>query len=176
MKKIVLGLLILIGVFSCKSDAERKTEENKKELLILKYTELSRKRNDSILKNMKKNSYTDTTGIGNSPIKVYKYKIVEKEYSTSYKDIKLYYKNVSKKNISAIRFEWYGENAFNEPADMGSSINLGAGGGFTDDALKVGSSANGIWDISSKDVKKIISARDYEVMFEDGSKWTLKKD
>jgi hypothetical protein len=154
MKKIIILICFSFCFISCKSESEKRNEEYDKELQDLKNIELGQKIVDSITKNSLKNIYTDTTGVGNSPIKVYKYKLVEKEYSTSYKDIKLYYKNVSKKNISAIRFEWYGENAFNEPADMGSSINLGAGGGFTDELLKVGASDNGIWEISSNDVKK----------------------
>lgn len=115
----------------------------------------------------------DTGGLFLAPVKVLSARFVEKEYS-NYKDISLKYKNVSKKRISAIRFKWYGENAFNEPADMGA-LNEGWGGGFTDDILKPGATGYGTWGILSKDGKKVLIAYPYEVAFEDGTKWVLNE-
>ena len=113
----------------------------------------------------------DTGGLYLAPIKVLNAKFITKEYS-NYKDISLRYKNISNKVVTAIRFKWYGENAFNEPADMGG-LNAGWGGGFTDDVLRPGSSELGEWSILSKDGKKVLIAYPYEVVFKDGTKWIL---
>lgn len=113
----------------------------------------------------------DTGGLYLAPVKVTSARFVTKEYS-NYKDIALRYKNVSDKMVTAIRFKWYGENAFSEPADMGG-LSEGWGGGFTDDPLKPGSSDYGQWSILSKDGKKILIAYPYEVVFKDGTKWKL---
>jgi len=115
----------------------------------------------------------DTGGLYLAPVKVFSAKFVTKEYS-NYKDISLRYKNVSKKNVTAIRFKWYGENAFNEPADMGGIIQ-GWGNGFTDDLLKPGANDYGEWSILSKDGKKVLIAYPYEVAFADGTKWILSQ-
>ncbi|MBA3283887.1 MAG: hypothetical protein H0U27_02345 [Nitrosopumilus sp.] len=100
------------------------------------------------------------------------YKFVDREYS-NYKSVSLRFKNVSDKKISAIRFAWYGVNAFNEPADM-TTHQSGWGHGFTDDALRPGVIDSGIWDILSKDGKKLLITFPYEVAFEDGSIWKLE--
>lgn len=113
----------------------------------------------------------DTAGLHLSPVKILSAKFVSKEYS-NYKDIRLTYKNVSGKKISAIRFKWYGENAFNEPADM-SGLVKGWGGGFSDDVLRPGATDYGTWNILSRDGKKVLIAYPYEVAFEDGTKWIL---
>jgi hypothetical protein len=113
----------------------------------------------------------DTGGLYLAPIKVLSAKFVAKEYS-NYKDIALRYKNVSGKVVTAIRFKWYGENAFNEPADMGG-LREGWGGGFTDDALRPGGSDYAEWSILSRDGKEILIAYPYEVVFKDGTKWEL---
>jgi hypothetical protein len=114
----------------------------------------------------------DTGGLYLAPIKVLSAKFIKKEYS-NYKDIELQYKNVSNKVVTAIRFKWYGENAFNEPADMGG-LREGWGGGFSDDPLKPGASDYGQWGILSRDGKKVLIAYPYEVVFKDGSKWKLQ--
>jgi hypothetical protein len=115
----------------------------------------------------------DTGGLYFAPIKVLSAKFVSKEYS-NYKDIALRFKNVSNKAVTAIRFKWYGENAFNEPADMGG-LQEGWGGGFTDDALRPGATDYGQWSILSRDGKKILIAYPYEVAFKDGTKWELQQ-
>lgn len=120
-----------------------------------------------------KDAKYDTGGLYLSPIKVLKAKFVEKEYS-NFKDISLNFKNVSNKRVSAIRFKWYGVNAFDEPADVGS-LNNGWGGGFDDDELGIGKTRNSTWSVLSKDGKKILIAYPYEVAFIDGTKWELNK-
>jgi hypothetical protein len=116
-----------------------------------------------------KESFEDTTGLSKSPVIVTRAVFFQEQYSSFY-SVRLNYKNVSGKTISAIRFEWYGENAFGEPADMSGGIS-GYGGGFTDEPLKSGASRNSFWSILSRDGKKVIGARAYEVAFADGSKW-----
>ena len=117
----------------------------------------------------------DTAGLYLSPIKVISARFVEKEYS-NYKDVSVRYKNVSNKKVSAIRFKWYGENAFNEPADVGGLYRNGWGGGFDDEGLSVGRTTSSVWNILSKDGKKILIAYPYEVAFADGTKWELKNN
>jgi hypothetical protein len=119
------------------------------------------------------NSLLDTAGLYLAPVKVLSSRLVQREYS-SYKDIRLTYKNVSGKRISAIRFRWYGKTAFNDPADMGNSFQEGFGGGFDDDPLGIGKSTTSEWSILSKNAKKVVLAWPTEVAFEDGTKWELK--
>ncbi len=129
---------------------------------------------DSMIRELHKEPFLDSTGMSQSPVVVLSAKLFKEEYS-SYKSIKLSYKNVSNKKIQAIRFEWYGENAFGEPADMGSSIISGSGGGFTEEILMPGKVGSGVWSILSQDGKKVIMARAYEVAFADGTNWKLRK-
>lgn len=126
---------------------------------------------DSIVRAKIKEFRFDTAGLSVAPVLILKARMVEKEYST-YKDIALTYKNVSGKKIEAIRFAWYGENAFGEPADMGIGHD-GFGGGFTDDPLKPGKTESGTWSILSRDGKKVILAWPTEVVFEDNTKWMV---
>lgn len=114
--------------------------------------------------------YWDTVGVSSAPVKVLKAWLYRREYS-SYKDIAVQYKNVSGKKISAIRFRWYGLTAFNDPADMGTSMKEGFGGGFTDTPLRPGGSTTSEWSILSRNGKKVVMAWPTEVAFEDGTKW-----
>jgi hypothetical protein len=86
----------------------------------------------------------------------------------------LRFKNVSGKTVTGIRFKWYGENAFNEPADMGG-LQEGWGSGFTHNPLRPGGTDYGQWSILSRDGKKVLIAYPYEVVFKDGTKWELKE-
>ena len=113
---------------------------------------------------------SDTIGIINSPIKIIKSKIVENEYST-YRNVFLRYQNISKKTVTAIRFRWYGLNAFGEPAELGNLFVTGVGSGFTEDIIKPNGIKSSEWDVLSRDVKKIVIAYAYEVVFSDGTKW-----
>lgn len=105
-----------------------------------------------------------------SPIQVTRMRFIEKEYS-SYRDVSLSWKNVSRKKVKAVRFHWFGVTAFGDPADMG--ITDGIGGGFSDDPITPGKSDSGTWDVLSRNGDKIIAAWAYEVVFADGTKWTL---
>ena len=86
-------------------------------------------------------------------------------------DIRLTYKNVSDKNISAIRFKWYGENSFGEPADMGNYNHDGFGAGYDDEGLRKGRTVTNQWSILSRDARKVVDVWPYEVVFADGSRW-----
>ncbi|MCF2217801.1 hypothetical protein H9Q08_00600 [Chryseobacterium sp. PS-8] len=169
MKKTLFTLIILL-LFSCGKKQEYSPEIEAKAGKIVDSIMASNQQKANL---DTKESFLDKELTKNSPVQVLKYRFVEKEYST-YKDVALTYKNVSDKTISAIRFEWYGENSFGEPADMG--VSTGTGGGFTDDALKPGKTDSGQWDILSRDGKKLIGARAYEVVFEDGTKWKLNNN
>lgn len=117
-----------------------------------------------------KGSFSNKKIVKNYPVEVLSAEFIKRSYS-NYKDVRIKYKNVSDKKIEAIRFEWYGENAFGEPADMGTSD--GKGQGFTDDPIHPGKSDSGVWSVLSSDGKKIIGARAYEVVFSNGTKWNL---
>ncbi len=133
------------------------------------------RKSDSMTKAIIKDALFDTIGVSMAPVKVLSAKMVTREYS-SYKDIWLSWKNVGTKKIVAIRFKWYGTNAFSEPADMGSAgLQEGFGGGFADRSLGTGKRDEGTWSIMSRDGKNVVMAWPYEVAFEDGTKWKSGK-
>ncbi len=173
MKTIIAGFLfIAVSITSCKQKSVQSSTPTSdtldKEMLVegIGGPSASESTLSFILR--------DTLSLEDAPVKVISARPVEKEYS-NYKDIRLSYKNVSGKNITAIRFRWYGINAFNEPADMGTSLIEGLGSGFTDDLLRAGRTTSGQWGILSGNLKKVIKAWPYEVAFEDGTKWALTK-
>ncbi len=176
--------LLLASLFlSCTNETELKKENQstgivKSENFSEETTDLelkirAKKITDSLINSVTKSALIDTIGLFTSPIKVIKYKLYQEEYS-NYKNISLTYKNVSKKRIEAIRFRWYGIDAFGEPADMGYGIVEGFGGGFDDDALGAGKARTGSWEILSSRAKKIILAWPIEVIFSDGTKWDIR--
>ncbi len=121
--------------------------------------------------------FDDTVGVSQAPVKIISAKPVTQDYS-NYKDIRITYKNVSNKTITGIKFRWYGLNAFNDPANMGNSADIlghGIGSGFTDDKLRPGKTTSGRWNILSQDLKKVVTAWPFEIAFNDGTKWLLKK-
>lgn len=159
-------LLLLIPVLSCQQyPPSKQTSADSTTLVAAMDTEGKSDSNDELEKVM-----FDTVGLSAAPVKIILAKLVKKEYS-NYRDIRLSYQNVSDKTITAIRFQWYGTNAFGEPAEMGGSIVRGFGGGFTDDILKAGRKDDGEWSISSRDAKKVELAWPTEVVFSDGTKW-----
>ncbi|HEX2627861.1 MAG TPA: hypothetical protein VHM26_02585, partial [Chitinophagaceae bacterium] len=131
------------------------------------------RRVDSMVKESIKDALLDTAGLYTAPVKVVKAYLVTKEYS-NYKDIAITFKNISNKTIDAISFSWYGETAFHEPADMGTSIHEGFGGGFDDDAIGPGKTRTSQWSILSNNAKKVILAWPTKVAFSDGTKWELR--
>lgn len=160
-KKILT--LIMVSWFFCNCSTEPG-----KSTLTLADTIAAHEIADSIINEGMHNAMLDTVGVSNAPVKILSAQPVKNEYS-NYRNVSLKYKNVSNKTISAIKFSWYGENAFGEPADMGMVD--GFGNGNTDRTLKAGKTSSGEWQALSKDVKKIIIAWPREVVFEDGTKW-----
>ena len=172
MRNFTLFFFLISLITSCNSSNNNNKVGSESEKLL---SEINIKNlSDSISKSTIKNLYLDSTGMKNSPIVVLAAKLFKEEYST-YKSIRITYKNVSEKSIEAIRFEWYGENSFGEPADMGNPLNRGLGSGFSDENLKPNSKTTNEWNILSRDGKKVLMARAYEVVFTDGTKWKLIK-
>ncbi len=173
MKKIIY-ILIAMALTSCMNSAEKQAQKEKAKLdstiaAIERQEEIEQKVKQSI-----HDAIFDTVGLSESPVKVYEYGLIKQNYS-SYRNIYLRYKNVSDKIVSGVRFKWYGENVFGEAADMGGYPE-GFGGGYMDNTLRPGKKDYGEWSILSRDAKKVILAWPYEVVFEDGSKWELRKN
>ncbi len=130
---------------------------------------------DSIMRDVFKQVNFDTLTDSPCPIAIVSSQLVKKEYS-NYKDIFIAYKNQGQKEIDGIKFKWYGENVFGEPADMGNAIEKGFGGGFCDDKLKIGKSDEATFGINSQDAKKIVKVWVTEIVFTDGTKWQTKSN
>jgi hypothetical protein len=121
-----------------------------------------------------KKSFLDTLNTKESPVKIISAKLHKTQYS-DHQDIELIYKNVSSKDIKAIRFEWYCENAFDKPASGKNFFIQGKSDGYTATLLKSKQTRSQVWEDFSTDANTIISARTYFVVFSDGTKWELKK-
>lgn len=167
-KNYLILFTLTFLLFSCNSESnEDNIVDNTDEFIdSLEVQEEVERKLDERLTNI----HWDTVGIDKSGLIVTKARFVSDEYS-NYKDIQLTYKNVSGKRIKAIKFSWYGVNAFNEPADCGSLSTLGFGGGFMDDGLGVNRTTTSTWSILSRDGDKVIKAWPTEIAFEDGTKW-----
>lgn len=160
----LFSTLIFILIYSCQANSSKPAiNKTERQHFIDSFMNQEQRKIDSSVKKI----LLDTSGVAYAPIKIMNARFWGR-------NVYLQWKNISNKKISAIRFSWYGENAFNEPADMGvSSFKTGFGGGFTDREIYPGKSDEGTWDIYSKDGKKLIVAWPYEVAFADGSKWKL---
>lgn len=117
-----------------------------------------------------KATFLDTTGQGSSPIRIVSSGIGLNGKPGS-RRIAVRFKNVSDKNISALRFEWYAEDFHGNPADMGDY--LGQGSGTTEESLKSGDYSEAEWEISSVNADSLISIRAYQVFFDDDTSWEL---
>lgn len=118
--------------------------------------------------------YSDTCILTNAPVKIISSNLVKNEYS-GFRDIHLSFKNVSKKDIQAIKFQWYTENALGEPSNLKSSFYFrGESCGLYTELLKSDRSSNVIYEEFSSDAKRIIGAQPYLVIFSDGTKWYPK--
>ena len=159
-----LLLFFLLSFLSCQDNATPETNLSFED--SVRIDREARAKVDSMMTSMA----FDTVGVSEAPIKVINARLVKREYS-NYKDISLTYKNISDKKVSAVRFAWYGETAFGDAADMGTSVREGFGGGFDDEGLRPGKSKTAQWSILSRNAKKVVLAWPTEVAFEDGSKW-----
>jgi|GEM_PF-1811269 len=185
--KRVFASFILIASIGCQDQPKQGTHPASQAIdtsitndtslssLLKNDVEKPRKTVDQIIHEVVVDVMMDTAGLHLAPIKVTSASLYKGQYS-SYKNIRLSYKNVSDKRIEAIKFKWYGIDAFGEPADMGSSsFVVGFGGGLTNDPLNAGKSTSGSWSIMSKSAKKVVLAWPYEVAFSDGGVWKLKQ-
>ena len=159
-----------LSLYSCESGIKN-SDETIDDLLI---KQKARKYTDSIIEVSKFNAAFDTAGLSISPVKIVSSRLQNSDYS-NYRDIEITYKNISQKKIDAIRFSWYGVDAFGDPADMGTSLMPGFGGGVDDDIFLNGKTRTSSWSIMSRNAKKIILAWPKEVAFADGTKWKIGK-
>lgn len=117
--------------------------------------------------------FSDTSGLFLAPVKVTSFDIV-KSKSGDYRNVYLTYRNTSNREISAIKFMWKGVDAFNEPAQLGSTHARGYGIGSIDNGIAPGKTDSSTWQVMSGDVKTIINAWPVQVSFADGGSWKLK--
>jgi hypothetical protein len=167
--EFLLMLFFLIGCQTNKKEDETQKLLNEADKFIDSVN--IAKKADSMTKQIIRSALFDTIGISTAPIKVLSAKVIKEDYS---RDVRLVWKNISSKKISAVKFKWYGVDAFNNPADMGQAYE-GIGGGFTDDPIAAGQIDNGSWSTTSGNVKRIICAWPYEVAFSDGTFWKQNK-
>jgi hypothetical protein len=168
MKKLIFILLIV----SCQNGPSTPPKETDS----VNGMTVREKHADSVSKVTRQNSDVailseHLASVITAPVRVTKYTVVKSD-GGRYKNIYLEYKNYSGKKVEAIKFSWYGVNAFGEPAEMGYVG--GYGGGFTDDPLSKNGSSSGEWEVLSRDLKKIKAAWVIEVAFADGTTWKNK--
>lgn len=120
-----------------------------------------------------KNDFLNNKNAKNSPVKIIAAQLSQTQYS-NHKDIKLVFKNSEKKDIQAVKFEWYCENSFDEPANSRFFYGEGRSTGEITYLLKAGTTRSKIWEDFSTDANRVIKARAYYVVFTDGTKWQLK--
>lgn len=176
MKKILPLLIAGSLLVSCKGVPEKSAAEKQASLdsfTMKKYGKSADEVVKDRMQDLQKKTLFDTAGLYKAPIKVLKARPVDKEYS-NYRDVYISFKNVSSKTVEGVKFRFYGENAFREPADLGNPTIPGFGSGFTDETLRPGKTSSGTWEVFSKDAKKIILAWPTEVSFSDGTSWKLK--
>ncbi|MFH6968530.1 hypothetical protein [Flavobacterium sp. FlaQc-28] len=168
MKRTLL-VFIILTLISCTNKKSNKPETNTSKNNLIKPIEGEKeaKPTDSI-----KDNFLKTQKNKNSPIKIISATLLKNQYS-NHKDIKLTYKNITKKNIKAIKFEWYCENVFDEPASGQFFFVKGVTRKHTESLLKSRETESKIWEDFSTDANIIIAARAYYVVFSDGTKWQL---
>lgn len=120
-----------------------------------------------------KDDFLNNKNSKSSPITIVDSRLSRSQYS-DHKDIKVVFKNSSKKNIQAIKLEWYCENSFDEPANGRYFYGKGRSTGEIARLLKPGRVNSKIWEDFSTDANRIIKVRAYYVVFTDGTKWELK--
>lgn len=166
-------LFLLILATSCINKNKKDYFEVKKNINYQQVdTQIDEKKNISPSDSIKQ-SFLDTLNSRESPVKVISSQLLKNQYS-DHKDIRLIYKNISKKRIGAIRFEWYCENAFNKPASGKFFFVQGKAEGETHTMVNPGKIKSHIWEDFSTDAQSIVSIRAAFVAFTDGTSWSLK--
>lgn len=131
------------------------------------------KRTKELLENAKKEKIFENENFEKqSPIKIISYKITDR--NSRNRGIYIKFKNISKETVKAIKFEWFAENAFNEPAEI-NGVSDGIGEGFADKIMNPNKTDEGTWAINSTDIDKIVKIRPYLVVFVNGTTWNLKE-
>lgn len=167
MKRIIVMLMVI--VLSCQNKKEN-SSGNVRE--VLPDTAVNQDSPESSHEMVKAKYFKNDSG-RDYPVKIISTRLFKNQYST-FKNIRLTFKNVSRKNIQAIKFQWYTENALAEPSNLRSFYNRGESCGLYTNLLKQGKTSSIIFEEFSSDAKKIIAARPYEVVFSDGTKWAIK--
>lgn len=120
------------------------------------------------------NTLFDTVGVSAAPVRLLHAELVPASGSNK-TNLAVSWSNTGIKPVSAVRFHWYGLNAFGEPAEMGGNVAAGFGSGYVDRKLAPGAKDSDTWPINSRDAKKVVMVWPYEIVFEDGSKWASTK-
>lgn len=170
MKKIILTFIIPI-LLSC---TNKKSKATKPILQDNTNGKITKEKNEKEIIDSVKHNFLDTQKTKNSPVKIISAKLLKNQYS-DHKDIQLTYKNTTRKNIKAIKFEWYCENVFDKPASGQFFFVKGISRGHTDILLEPRKTTSKIWEDFSTDAHAIIAARAYLVVFTDGTQWELKQ-
>jgi hypothetical protein len=169
MRRILISFIILT-ITGCHK-TNKKEPQNHAEIIPKIEQSIQEETIDSL--NLKK-KFLDTTNTKTAPVKIISAKLLKNAYS-DHKDIQLIYKNISKKDIKAVRFEWYCENSFDKPASGRSFFVKGEYTGETTFLLKKQKTVSKIWEDFSTDANTIVTARPYEVIFTNGTKWKLRQ-
>jgi len=168
MKKTLLLIHLIVIILSCDNKTSKDISPEPS-LLKNEYQESNAKnKTDSI-----KKSFTGNKNDLNSPVKIIASKLLPNKYS-DHKDIKITYKNTTKKNIKAIKLEWYCENSFNEPAHGKFFYIQGLSREKVSKLLKAGTTQSQTWEDFSTDANKVIKVRVYYIIYSDGTTWELK--
>lgn len=170
MRRTLISFIILTISGGC-TKINKKAPQNETQITPQPEIIIVEKIKDSL--NLKE-KFLDTTNTKNSPVRILSSKLLKNAYS-DHKDIELIYKNVSKKDIKAIKFEWYCENAFDKPASGRSFFIKGEYTGKATFLLKKQKTASKVWEDFSTDAHTIIAVRAYEAIFTNGTKWKLRQ-
>lgn len=172
MKKyFIITLSTLLLIFGC-NKTKPKNIAHTKPPYAQKNNHLQPEEKENIAPSIK-DDFLKTKNSKNSPVTIVTSNLSIAQYS-DHKNIKIVFKNSSKKNIQAIKLEWYCENSFDEPANGKSFYGKGKYTGEIARLLEPGRIDFKIWEDFSTDANRIIKVRAYYVVFTDGTKWELK--
>lgn len=169
-KSVILMFSILLIISGCNKAKQKNIAQHK---LTYSQVDLTNENHDNTIKKTVKEDFLNNKNAKDSPVKIVSSYLSRSQYS-SHKDIRLTFKNSGKKNIQAIKFEWYCENSFDEPANGRYFYGEGRSTGEIAYVVKAGKTSSKIWEDFSTDANRIIKARAYYVVFTDGTKWQLK--
>ncbi|OUL61519.1 hypothetical protein B8T70_15025 [Flavobacterium sp. AJR] len=120
-----------------------------------------------------KKKYMDTVDREDIPVKILSAKLLKNEYS-NFRDIHLVFKNISKKDVQAVKIQWFSVNSLEEPSNLRYFFVRGESCGLSVKLLKRSMVSKVTFEEFSSDANRVIKARAYEVIFSDGTVWSLK--